>query len=275
MKTLGFTAKAAGITSLALLLTTSAFADYRHQDQTYRDGNRADRGRTQTSTATTAPQNFNHDNRAGTTYNRDNNAYRNNNNNYDRATRDNSYNRGARDNNYNRDNNAYNRDARATRSYRENEHVNLSGRITSFRPENNGYRVFLEGGQGFWVPESYYRRHSRDWRIGVNISLGGIFRGGSIIVDDGAYGYPAPYPVGYYDGYVRGVVERVDYRRGVAFLRDDRSGRIIEADLRTDRYGRLDVDNLRPGDFVELSGGWVRGDIFAVGRIDSIQSGRY
>jgi hypothetical protein len=219
MKINGLAVKAAGATSLALLLTTSAFAD-----QTYRrDDNR------------------------GTYRNRD-----------DRGT-------------YSRDNNNYNRD---NRSYRENEHVNLSGRITSFSRENNGYRVHLDRGPAFWVPESYYRRHSSNWRIGVNISLGGIFRGGSIIVDDGGY-YP-PYPAGAYDnGYLSGVVDRVDYRRGIAFLRDDRSGRIIEADLRTDRYGRLNIDDLRPGDFVELSGDWVRGDIFAVARVDSVRTGRY
>src|SRR5436190_4993077 len=37
MKSTGsFAVKLAGTTGLAILLTTSAFADYRHQDQTYR-----------------------------------------------------------------------------------------------------------------------------------------------------------------------------------------------------------------------------------------------
>jgi hypothetical protein len=211
-----------GVSALALLLTTSAFAD-----QTYRrDDNRGDRGRTEAS------RDSNRDNR-----------------------------------DYNR-----NRDNRGNSSYRENDRVTLSGRIRSFNRENNGYRVTLDRGPAFWVPESYYRRHSRDWRVGVSINIGGIFRGGSVIVDDGGY---YPQAGGYYDGYVSGVVDRVDYRRGVAFLRDNRSGRIIEADLRSERYGRLDIGDLRPGDFVELSGGWVRGDIFAVSRIDSVRTGRY
>ena len=228
MKTKGFAVKAAGATSLALLLTTSAFAD-----QTYRrDDNRGDRGRTEAS----RDYNRNNDNR--------------------------NDNRGT----YN------NRDNRSSSSYRENDRVTLNGKIRSFSRENNGYRVYLDRGPAFWVPESYYRRHSRDWRVGVSINIGGIFRGGSVIVDDGGY-YPAA--GGYYDGYVSGVVDRVDYRRGVAFLRDNRSGRIIEADLRSDRYGRLDIGDLRPGDFVEFSGGWVRGDIFAVARIDSVRTGRY
>ena len=221
----GFAVKAAGATSLALLLTTSAFADSRPQDQTYRrDGNR-DRGRTEAS----------------------------------------------RDNNNRDSNRDYNRGGN---SYRENDRVNLQGKITSFNRENNGYRVHLDRGPAFWVPESYYRRHSRDWRVGVSITLGGIFRGGSVYVDDG-YGYDG-YGNGYYsDGYLRGVVDRVDFRRGVVFIRDDRSGRIVEADLRGDRYGRLNIDDLRRGDFVELSGGWIRGDIFGVDRIDSVHTGRY
>jgi hypothetical protein len=70
------------------------------------------------------------------------------------------------------------------------------------------------------------------------------------------------------------VVDSVDYRRDVIFLRDDRSGRLIEADLRGD-YGRFNAGDLRPGDFVELSGGWVRGDLFSVDRIDSVRGGRY
>ena len=223
MKAMSFAVKAAGATSLALLLTTSAFADSMYR----RDDSRGDRSRAETSGQ------YNSDRRGS-------------------------------------DSRSENRNG----SYRENEHVNLSGRIRSFSRENNGYRVYLDRGPAFWVPESYYRRHSRDWRVGVSITLGGIFRGGSIIVDDGAY-YP-PAGGGYYgDGYVRGVVDRVDYRRGIMFIRDDRDGRIVEADMRTDRRGRLNVDDLRPGDFVELSGGWVRGDIFTVDRIESVRSGRY
>ena len=211
MKNLSLAAKAAGAASLALLLTTSAFADDRHQDQTFRRDDRGDRGRAES---------------------RDNRGY----------------------------------------GYRENERVNLSGRITSFNRENDGYRVNLDRGPAFWVPESYYRRHAHDWRVGVSITLGGVFRGGSVYVDDdGYYGGPAGY---YGDGYVRGIVDRVDFRRDSILVRDDRSGRIIDVDLRGDRYGRLNIDDFRRGDFVELSGNWIRGDVFAADRIDNVR-GRY
>ena len=214
-------AKFAGIVSLGLLLTTSAFADYRHQDQTDRRDSNRDRGRSES-------------NRGGNNFN-----------------------------------------------YRENDRVNLQGRVTSFNRENNGYRMQLDrGNTSFWVPESYFRNRARDLRVGVSLSLGGIFRRGSVYVDavswpdDYGYGNNGYGNGGYDNGYLRGVVDRVDFRRGTVWLRDDRSGRLVEADLRSDRYGRLNIDDLRRGDFVELSGSWIRGAVFAADRIDSVRSGR-
>src|SRR5881227_2960221 len=211
-----YAAKLAGVASLAVLLTTSAFADYRHQDQTDRRDSNRDPGRSES-------------------------------------------NRGS--DNYN---------------YRENDRVNLQGKVTSFNRENNGYRMQLDrGNTSFWVPESYFRNRARDLRVGVSLSLGGIFRRGSVYVD--AVSWPDNYGYGnsgygnsgYDNGYLRGVVDRVDFRRGTVWLRDDRSGRLVEVDLRSDRYGRLDIDDLRRGDFVELSGSWIRGGIFAADRVDS------
>ena len=217
-----YAAKFAGIASLGLLLTTSAFADYRHQDQTDRRDSERDRGRIES-------------NRGGDNHN-----------------------------------------------YRENDRVTLQGKVTSFNRENSGYRMQLDrGNTSFWVPESYFRNRARDLRVGVSISLGGIFRRGSVYVDavswpDDGYGYDG-YDRSYdrsYGGHLFGVVDRVDFRRGTVWLRDDRSGRLIEVDLRRDRHSRLNVDDLRRGDFVELSGSWIRGGIFAADRIDSVRSGR-
>src|SRR5262249_35122821 len=79
----------------------------------------------------------------------------------------------------------------------------------------------------------------------------------------------------YDNGFLRGVVDRVDFRRGTVWLRDDRSGGIVEVDLPRERYGRLGIDALRRGGRGELSGSWIRGNIFAADRIDSVRSGRY
>lgn len=170
----------------------------------------------------------------------------------------------------------YRRDTtrRESYSYRENDRVNLQGRITSFSHERNGYRVNLDRGPAFWVPESYFRNRTRDLRVGVSITLGGVFRGGSVYVDsvnwaDRGYGN------GYDNGFLRGTVDRVAYRRGTVWLRDERTGRVVEADLRGERDGRLDIGDIRRGDRIELSGSWVRGNIFEASRIDRIRNGRY
>lgn len=163
-------------------------------------------------------------------------------------------------------------------SYRENERVNATGRVTAFSRERDGYRVQLDRGGSFYVPQSRIRNHINDLRVGINISLGGIFRGGMINVDavswpgdDRRYDDRAGY--GYDNGYVRGVVQSVDRRRDVMTIRDDASGRLIDVDLRsTARSSRLDAGDLRRGDLVTLSGQWLRGGVFDAYRIESVRT---
>ncbi len=178
----------------------------------------------------------------------------------------------------NRTNSGYNnndRQAAASSATRASERVSMQGRVSSMSHENGGYRVRLDrDSRSFWVPESYVRSRGRNFGIGVSISLGGVFRGGQIYVD--AVNWPGDSSYGYSNGYVRGVVDRVDYRSGVLWLRDDASGRLIQADMRgANRYGRVDARDLRRGDYVELSGQWLRGNLFAVGQVASVRSGRY
>jgi hypothetical protein len=143
-------------------------------------------------------------------------------------------------------------------SYRENQRVTASGRITSFARERDGYRVQLDRGGSYWIPES----RGRGLRAGLSINIGGIFRGGSIFVD--TIGYPAGYA--YDNGYVRGVVESVDYRTGTVWLQDDASGRDIRADV-----GGYALGSLRRGELVELTGQWLGNGVFNVARIASIR----
>ena len=160
---------------------------------------------------------------------------------------------------------------------RENQRINETGKVSSFSRDRDGYRVQLDRGRSFWVPQSTFGNRARDLRVGVSIGLGGIFRGGSIYVD--AVSWPDQY--GQYDrggnsnrydnGYVRGVVDRVDYRTGTIWLRDDASGRIITADV----DGRSAIRSLRRGEYVELTGQWIRGGVFDVARIDNVRSRRY
>ncbi len=164
------------------------------------------------------------------------------------------------------------------------ERVTLQGKVSSMSHENGGYRVRLDrDSRAFFVPESYVRNRLSDFRIGVNISLGGVYRGSDVYVDavnwpgNSGYGYNGGYGYndgsGYGNGYIRGVVDRVDYRSGRVWLRDSASGRLIEADMRSvNRYSRIDTRDLRRGDRVELSGEWVRGGLFVVNQVDSIRT---
>ncbi|MBV8546941.1 MAG: hypothetical protein JO093_00620 [Acidobacteria bacterium] len=230
--------KAAGAGAIALLLTTPAFAQSRggwNQNNTNNDRNgqassQRDNGNRQ----------YGNNGQAGTSHDNANPTYGNN-----------------AQGSYQRDN--------GNDSYRENQRVNATGKVTSFNRERDGYRVQLDRGESFWVPQSKFGNRARDLRVGVSITLGGIFRGGSIYAD--AVSWPTAY--GYTNGFVRGTVERVDYRTGTVWLRDSASGRLITADVN----GRS-LRNLRRGEYVELTGQWIRGGVFDVARIDNISGYR-
>jgi len=156
--------------------------------------------------------------------------------------------------------------------------VSEQGRIRSFRAERDGYRVYLDrGNYSFWVPDSLLGR--RKLRVGLDVRLGGVYRGGYVWVD--VLGWPnEPY---YNDGEsnrdrygrdtVSGRVERVDLRQERLLLREDRSGRIVEVDARAvdERHRRLDLGDVRRGDRVTLRGTWEHGKFHAI-RIESLRS---
>ncbi|MEA2329620.1 MAG: hypothetical protein QOE68_4579 [Thermoanaerobaculia bacterium] len=158
--------------------------------------------------------------------------------------------------------------------YRENQRINATGKVSSFNRERDGYRVQLDRGQSFFVPQSKFGNRARDLRVGVSITLGGIFRGGSVYADavswPNEYGqYDRGYGNGYERGFVRGVIDRVDYRTGTVWLRDSASGRLVTADVN----GRS-LRNLRRGEYVELTGQWIRGGVFDVASIGTIRGRR-
>ncbi|MCU1246114.1 MAG: hypothetical protein JWN02_2024, partial [Acidobacteria bacterium] len=136
------------------------------------------------------------------------------------------------------------------RQYRENERVNVNGRVSAFNRERDGYRVQLDRGGSYWIPSSRIR-NVRDLRVGINIGLGGIFRGGDVYVD--AVSWPGGAVVE--QGSLRGSVDRVDYRSGTVWVRDAGNGRVVSVDMRGNgRNGRVDMRDLRRGDFITVSG---------------------
>jgi hypothetical protein len=133
--------------------------------------------------------------------------------------------------------------------------------VTRYSRYGNGYRVWVGGAPyPFFVPLSHWHRDR--FRVGLVINLGGYYNPG------GYYDY--------YDGYayrgesrgdLRGVVESVDYRRDTFVVRNDASGSFVTVIAR-DRRGR----DVRPGDYVELSGTWTRNGLFSAYDVDLLES---
>jgi hypothetical protein len=173
---------------------------------------------------------------------------------------------------------------RGGRRDRDRRDLSAQGRISNVHRERGGYRVQLDrGSQWYYVPMSAWRgsRGGRglDLRVGISIRLGGghyddrgYIHCNDVWIDDD-YGY------GYNSRYLRGTVQRVDYRRGVLEVRDERSGRYVTVDLRdAERRNRsrrgIDVSDLRRGDYISVEGSWVRGNVFEAYRIDGVDARR-
>jgi hypothetical protein len=166
----------------------------------------------------------------------------------------------------------------------------MQGRVRSFSRESDGYRVqFDRDNHWYHVPQSAFRGRHNELRIGVSLRLGGYFGGDDFYADscdfiDGAYYNDdrdyrdnRGYRNGYGNDSVSGIVERVDFRRGTMLLRDGRSGRRIEVVMAGGSRNRrgVDLNDVRRGDRISLSGDWRRGGVFEAYNIDSIRNGRW
>ena len=183
-------------------------------------------------------------NRSGNDGRGDRDRYRDNRSGGNRSGRDGSYDRGRRDDSR-RGRPSYGRD----RGYRQPHYSH--GRVSRVARYGGGYRVWIHGTPyPFYVPLAYYHRDR--FRIGLSIRLGGWYN-----------------PLGYYDYYdgrsagaMRGVVESVDYGRDSFVVRNEATGSFVTV---VSRDRRMDV---RPGDYVELSGDWTRSGVFQAWDVD-------
>lgn len=117
------------------------------------------------------------------------------------------------------------------------------GRVSQVHRYGSGYRVWIHGAPyPFFIPAAHYHRDR--FRIGLLIHLGGYYN---------SRGY-----YDYYDvrsrGELYGVVESVDYYRNSFVVRNDATGSFVTVFARP-----YEIDQIRPGDFVELYGNWRRG----------------
>jgi len=266
--------------AIATLFTVSASAETRHRDETTTTTNLVDRrdannnhdgwrrdGQTQSNDRTTRNDQRRADSRDQNTYRGNRNYDRNNNNsndrNYGRSEQRSVEQRGYDRNRSTTRNDVYRNESRYDSRGRQS--FNGQGRVDRFRHENGGYRVWLQGSRyPFWIPEARWR--SFPLRVGLSVRIGGWLDPLGYIdaYDVGPYGGG---PV-YTSGQLRGVVESVDFRRGTLVLRDDLSGNFVTAVMRDGR-----MDNLRPGDYVAVSGDWTRGGVFEAYRLDDVRDG--
>lgn len=170
-----------------------------------------------------------------------------------------SYRGGNRDRSYSNNHRSY-----GSRSYGHNDHrqpFHHRGPVTRYQRHGHGYHVWLGGARyPFFVPHSHWHRDR--FRVGLVINLGGYYnRGGYYDYYDG-YSYR-----GQSRGDLRGVVESVDYSRGTFVVRNDASGSFVTVIAR-DRRAR----DVRPGDYVEVSGSWSRNGLFSAYDVDLLDS---
>ncbi|HYR28162.1 MAG TPA: hypothetical protein VEU30_06825 [Thermoanaerobaculia bacterium] len=188
----------------------------------------------------------------------------------------------------NRNDGRYERNERRDdRNNRGARNLSAQGRVSSVHRHGDGYRVQLDrNNQWYYVPSNAWRGsrgNGRNWdlRVGVSIRLGGGYYGdgGYVHVSEADYYDDYGYrDRGYNDGFIAGTVIRVSDRRDVIELREERTGRRVTVDARVaDRRGNrrgIDVSDLRRGDYVELEGEWIRGNVFQAYRIDGVDSRR-
>ncbi|HSP35534.1 MAG TPA: hypothetical protein VLU46_14580 [Thermoanaerobaculia bacterium] len=158
--------------------------------------------------------------------------------------------------------------------YRPHEFVRSYGRVERFERWHGGYRVWLGGLYPIFVPFDVWGRFPL--RVGLYIGFGGYWDpfGYWSVNNYSPYygdGYPQYYDGGAYtSGVVHGVVESVDYRRGTMVVNDDVSRQFVTIEMPRDRR----MSDVRPGDYVELSGDWNRGGVFDAYRLERWDTGR-
>lgn len=246
--------------SFATLFGASAFADNRHSHETRgrerarsndrQSSNRSfDRGRSETR------ENRSFD--RGRTENRENRSF-----DRGRSQSNDSFRNESRRNDSRRSAPSY-----SSHDYRGNRQPYYAhGRVSRYERYGGGYRVWLGGvPYPFFIPEARFRLFPR-FAVGLDIRLGGYYNpGGYYDYYDGA---------GYTSGGLRGRVESVDLRRGRLIVYDDVSNAFVTVEMRD--YGRR-LDDVRIGDYIELSGDWTRIGTFIAYRLDALdpQGGFY
>lgn len=174
------------------------------------------------------------------------------------------------------------------RTARNGRRVTVEGRIRSIDQERNGFVIRLNDGNVIFAPrnvdvDGYGRnRHAnaRDLDRGDRIRATGYVEGRNtlyvdrieLLRDDDDRRRDDPR---HDERHITGTVQGVELNRGILWLRDDRSGRVVQVRVRhreRDDASR-DLDNLRRGDRVTVGGEFQRNGEFEADRIS--RAGRW
>ena len=144
--------------------------------------------------------------------------------------------------------------------------ITYQGHVNSMTADGAGYRVTLDnGGYTYWVPAATIT--DRNIHMGDYVRFDGYGRNGIVTVDTAAYLGGSDYRP-YNNGQpmysnapdsaaMSGTVQSVNRHYNYFEMRADGTGRMIRVDVRNmDTRGSVNVWRLRPGDHVNVTGGW-------------------
>lgn len=173
------------------------------------------------------------------------------------------------------------------RHARNERRVTVEGRIRSIDQERNGFVIRLNGGETVFAArnievQGYGRNRTnrvRDLDRGDRIRVTGVVEARNMLyVDriDLLRDDDDRHDRNHDARHITGTVQNVELSRGLLWLRDDRSGRVVEVRVRhreRDDAAR-DLDDLRRGDRITVGGEFQRNGEFEADRIQR-ERGRY
>jgi hypothetical protein len=155
--------------------------------------------------------------------------------------------------------------------------ITYQGHVTSMVADGSGYRVTLDnGGYSYWVPSATVS--DRNIRVGDYVRFDGYGNNGLVTVDSAAWLGGRDYNPDYNNnqpmysaapvGMMTAVVQNVNRHYNYITVRDQVTNRLVKIDVRRmDTRDSVNVWRLRPGDRINVAGGWENHNTFQADRV--------